>query len=568
MQSTTQQLAISSSELKGITKVTARAGTGKTTTLQALAVTQAYRGNSGLYLAFNKSAGDEAKRRFPKDWVTTKTINGLAHGVVSPRYKGKFRHLPIKSIEVIRLMSLAWNWGFAKNVLDTLNFWCISSLSVFPITAMSVQGAPMGSPDMLRYAAVVANQLWQRMVDPTDQEVPISHDGVLKLYQLSEPRLSYPYIMLDEGQDTNEVTWDILQRQTSPLVVVGDPYQSIYQFRGAFNAMDRVMADQDFPLSQSFRFGKDVADIANAVLWGFYSETTPIEGLGPDTRIGNIANESQHAVISRTNAAIFSQAVRAMQMGQKIGFIGGVQSYNFGKIVDLWFLQSGERSMIRDQFLKDFESFEDLAEYADNANDMEVKRSIEAVNSYGASVLEIVPAIHASCVRDLSEAQITLSTAHRCKGSTLQSVKLADDFPDLLDAAGQMLKPELLDRQEVNLYYVALSRASHRMQLNQTMLSFLESMGMDVERFNQAGESMALPVQVSPTVDLKPDALPVLSIPAAWLPAGGQAPGSFMSDPGPTPARKPTTVLGERAQKRAAKSGAGHVEVNQIDLFG
>lgn len=479
-----QQTVIANAKLSGITKVVAYAGTGKTTSLESLSKVQASEGRSGLSLVFNKSASQDAKKRFSKDWVTVKTINGLAHGVVSPRYKGKFRGYSIKSIEVIQFMGLAWNWAFARQVLDTLNFWCASDLYEFPKTAMSFNGPPAGRPDMLDYAAVVAKQLWERMIDLND-EVPISHDGILKLYQLSQPRLSYAYLMLDEAQDTNPVTWDIMRRQSSPLVIVGDPYQSIYQFRGACNAMEEAQAVQTFPLTQSFRFGQRVAEIANALLWGFYAETTLLEGLGPNTRVGPINFLSPHAVISRTNAAIFSQAVVAMQSGQKIGFIGGVQSYNFNKIVDTWHLMDGQTGEIRDPFLKDFHNFEQLAEYAENANDLEVKRTIEAVQSYGASVLQIVPAIHAACAQDLNKAHLTLSTAHKCKGSTLRSVRMADDFPDLLDGQGRMLGQEELSRQEVNLYYVTLTRPTHELQLNDTMLAFLSSMELDTDRFRQ-----------------------------------------------------------------------------------
>ncbi|ABM39524.1 UvrD-helicase domain-containing protein [Polaromonas naphthalenivorans] len=551
---TAQQTAISTANLFGVTKVVAYAGTGKTTTLESLAKVQAGQGLSGLSLVFNKSAEQDAKKRFPKEWVTVKTINGLAHGVVSPRYKGKFRGYSLKSIEVIKFMGLAWNWIFAKQVLDTLNFWCASDSHEFPKTAMSFNGPPVGPPDMLDYAAVVAKQLWERMIDLHD-EVPISHDGILKLYQLSQPRLSYPYLMLDEAQDTNPVTWDIMRRQSSPLVIVGDPYQSIYQFRGACNAMTDAQAVQTFPLTQSFRFGQYVAEIANALLWGFYAETTPLEGLGPNTRVGPINFLSPHAVISRTNAAIFSQAVIAMQAGQKIGFIGGVQGYNFNKIVDTWYLMDGQTGEIRDPFLKDFHNFEQLAEYAENANDLEVKRTIEAVQTYGASVLQIVPAIHEACVQDLSKAHLTLSTAHKCKGSTLRSVRLADDFPDLLNGQGEMLATEELSRQEVNLYYVVLTRATHELQLNDTMLAFLSSMEMDTDRFRQnAGAAQYAVVPDRPAAP-EAAAVPLRRIPKAWLPEGGQMPGAFFDES----TCQPTPVV--------AKPSDMPSRGNQIDLF-
>src|SRR5690606_22415144 len=81
--------------------------------------------------------------------------------------------------------------------------------------------------------------IWQRMIDPT-HEMPITHDGYLKQYQLSLPDLSgqYTTILLDEAQDTNPVTNHIVCQQKCKLVYTGDMHQQIYRFRGADNAME------------------------------------------------------------------------------------------------------------------------------------------------------------------------------------------------------------------------------------------------------------------------------------------------------------------------------------------
>ncbi|OPX18911.1 MAG: hypothetical protein BZ151_12040 [Desulfobacca sp. 4484_104] len=56
-------------------KVYALAGTGKTTTLKAIA--QAYPKAKMLYLAFNKAIADEAKSKFPPN-VEVRTVHSLA----------------------------------------------------------------------------------------------------------------------------------------------------------------------------------------------------------------------------------------------------------------------------------------------------------------------------------------------------------------------------------------------------------------------------------------------------------------------------------------------------------
>jgi superfamily I DNA/RNA helicase len=51
-------------------------------------------------------------------------------------------------------------------------------------------------------------------------------------------------LYLDEAQDANPVTLAILQAQGRPTVWVGDPWQSVYRFRGSVNALRAVAAPQ------------------------------------------------------------------------------------------------------------------------------------------------------------------------------------------------------------------------------------------------------------------------------------------------------------------------------------
>ena len=44
--------------------------------------------------------------------------------------------------------------------------------------------------------------IWDRMVNLKDLSVKITHDGYLKAYQLSKPRIyGYDVILIDEAQD-------------------------------------------------------------------------------------------------------------------------------------------------------------------------------------------------------------------------------------------------------------------------------------------------------------------------------------------------------------------------------
>ena len=47
-------------------------------------------------------------------------------------------------------------------------------------------------------------------------------------------------LLIDEGQDMNPPMLDIFLKQKTPKIVVGDPHQQIYMFRGAVDALKEV----------------------------------------------------------------------------------------------------------------------------------------------------------------------------------------------------------------------------------------------------------------------------------------------------------------------------------------
>lgn len=415
---TAQQAALVNSPLEGITKVNAFAGAGKTTSLCALASRQS--GKRCLYLAFSKAAQMDAAKRFGNS-ARCITIHGLAFSFFGKKYVRKLGQP--RSIDIIRRMGLRWDWKLADAVVKTVNAWCVSDWEEFPKAACSVQGALTGTPLMLAQAAGIAKQVWERMCDPAD-DMPMSHDGYLKLYQLSQPRIDADLIMLDEGQDTNPVTWAIVRSQACPLVIVGDRYQSIFQFRGAINATEIAKADREYPFTQSFRFGPHVARIASDLLRTFHHEQAYIEGLGPDALITATPEGAPRAILARTNATVFQHAVRGIHAGQSLGFAGGVNAYGFEKLLDVNHLAQDRQDQICDDLIRTFPSFSHFVDYAKESGDLEAKRQVETVMAYGDELETLIPNIYQSAQTDLGKAFIVLATAHRAKGLTLDHVEL------------------------------------------------------------------------------------------------------------------------------------------------
>lgn len=466
---TDEQITVVNAPLRGILKVKAFAGTGKTTCLVHKAQRHAAEdGCRGLYVAFNKSAQTDAQSRFGQSAIC-KTGHALAFPRFGQKYKHKLRSM--KPLEVIQITGLVSEFTEARILLDAVNDWCISDAMEFPSKIRLGEMANRISPVRAAQLNVMARQLWDLMCDP-ESAVPMPHDGYFKLFQLSRPRLPGDYLMVDEFQDTNPVMLDVIRRQTQPMIVVGDSHQSIYAFRGAVNAMETFKADKELAITQSFRFGEKVARVANALL-DIKREPQLLIGLGPSTALN--WNEQRRpaaksiSIISRTNAGLFGHAVEAIRSEKSLSFVGGVLSYNLHKLSDARHIANGNFAAVRDPFLRSFKSYWQLQEYADEVEDMELMRLVKTCDEYGDQIFELVDAIHAKARTDL-DAQIILSTAHRCKGMTLEHVVMADDFPAIVE--DDELVDEL-DLQEINLAYVTATRAVHSLTLNATTKDYL-----------------------------------------------------------------------------------------------
>lgn len=451
----------------GTTKVNAYAGTGKTSSLCALAADRST--TKCLYLAFNKSAQLEASARFGPN---TRCVT--VHGLAFAKFGKKFAHKigPLRNFDVLRKANLSYNWLLAELVSETIRAWCVSDLQQFPKQAINIGGSIV-THRQAEQVAQIAEELWKKMCDPND-DFPMTHDGYLKLYQLSKPRIACDLLMLDEAQDTNPVTWAIVKAQPCPIVVVGDRYQGIYGFRGAINAMELVQADSEFPLTQSFRFGPRVAHLATKLLETYHGESIPLEGLGPDTQIALPPKDAAYTLLARTNAEIFLQAVLALQTSKTIGFVGGVSSYGFEKIIDVNHLRNKEHRRIKDIFIRGMPSFDSYVDYAKESHDLEAKRLIHAVLTYGDEVEQIVAKIYSFAENDIHKASIVLSTAHKSKGLSIDHVVLANDFYDII-LEGAPLTGDPLIQSEINLLYVAITRVKKTLSINNSTLSFIEA---------------------------------------------------------------------------------------------
>jgi superfamily I DNA/RNA helicase len=451
--------------------VVAFAGSGKTTALRLLAEADT---NPALYLAYNKSTQLAAQAHFPTH-VACRTMHSLAYRALRMFEQQHRLERKLTGRELAELLAIP--------ALDGLrpSFWgqCVISTvrSFAHSTAREIDSRhlpllPRGT-DHAELVISLAQALWARMRDPAD-EVPLEHDVYLKMWHLEGARLPAraELLYVDEAQDANPVTLAILEAQHRPTVWVGDPWQSIYRFRGSVNAMRMITAPQR-PLSRSWRFSEDLARIARAIL-AHTSEPPALALRGnPETTTLLGPVRPPCTVLCRTNAGLFEAAIRGRD---RVHILGGLEPLA-RLILGGWQLYSG-KPVPDVPSLARFRSWDELLEEAEEARDPELRFLVQIIVHYGRALPGLVADLRRRAVPHPAAADRVLSTAHKAKGLEWPRVRLANDFPsreelDAVDRDGlPYLTPEERD-QELHLLYVAVTRARQQLELNEAVRSCL-----------------------------------------------------------------------------------------------
>ena len=449
----------------GSLRVLAFAGTGKTTALQLLAEADP---TPGLYLAYNKGAQLAARARFPAH-VACRTVHSLAFRAMRMVEQQHRLERRLAGRDVAELLAIP--------ALDGLrpSFWgycVIATVRSFTHDGTARGIGPEHLPPLPRGAdragpvLAWARQVWALMRDPAGA-VPLEHDAYLKMWHLEGARLpdQAEVLYVDEAQDADPVTLAILRAQRRPTVWVGDPWQSIYRFRGSVNAMRAIDAPQR-PLTRSWRFGEELARVARGIL--AHTSEPPAFALRGDPGIATVLGPVRPpcAVLCRTNAGLFEAAVRGRD---RVHMVGGVEPLA-RLVLGGWRLRLGE-PVPEVPSLARFRGWDELVEEAEEARDPELRFLVQVVGHHGRALPALVADLRRRAVAHPGMAERVLSTAHKAKGLEWARVRLGADFPGLdeLHAADRdgvpQLTPEERD-QELHLLYVAATRAMRQLEPN------------------------------------------------------------------------------------------------------
>jgi hypothetical protein len=455
--------------------VSAYAGTGKTSTLVMMARAATTAERRGRYVAFNRAIVEDGKAKFPSN-VSAQTAHAMAwRAVVRQRGSPFDRRLGgdrIRASLIARRLGMdpfVITYGTQRKVLQpgylaslaqrTINRFC-STADPWPtgrhvpyIDGIDLPEEKTGARTyennnaIATYVAGFLDEMWADVTDPGGT-LPFRHEHYLKMFELSAPKLHTDFILYDEAQDVTPVMNSIVEQQVdagTQIVYVGDEYQAIYEWTGAVDALSRANVAYRTNLTQSFRFGPQIAWAANAILSRKLGATEPLLGTwGVDSRLRLLSDPD--VLLCRTNAVAMESVLDAQFLGRSPHLLGGgTEILRFARAAQE-LMEVGKTAYFD---LACFDSWEQAVEYSssDPQGD-ELTLNVSLVEQFGVEV--IVKAL--GNMPGPGDADLVVSTAHKCKGLEWDSVKLARDF-DFKEGA------EDLPPAEWRLLYVACTRA-------------------------------------------------------------------------------------------------------------
>ena len=470
--------------------VNALAGTGKTTTLTMLA--RALPPEPALALAFNKKIKEELEKRFPSNF-TVMTMNGLGHRAWAFTINKK--RMMIDANKIGRLTTEA-----LKAFPTSRDQWG----SIKLLTAMAMQRGLV--PSQFQHAKSIipdTPQTWEQMdyeldlgLSPDERKLArrilissieegfngcISYDDQIYLpvvFSGAFPR--FPIVLVDEAQDLSPLNHQMLRKCCAgKLIVVGDPRQAIYAFRGAdHNSMHNIKTLRpawiELPLNTTFRCPQVVVERQHAHAPQYRAAPTNPQGEIHDLTLEGSWNwktinelaKGEIAVLCRNNAPLLSMAFKLLRRHIGVTMLGRelgkglstlckklapertVAVADFRTILDGWFETERSKAEANDDASKldsVTDKYECILAVMENRKPKDVRELIYELDNLFAK----------------DSGLVTLATGHKAKGLEWDTVVHLDPWRIPSKWAK---KPDEIT-QENNLRYVLETRSKHTLIL-------------------------------------------------------------------------------------------------------
>jgi len=457
-------LSLEGDSFKGV----ALAGAGKTSTAKLICHSLRMK---TLYVCFTKKVADDANNDpdFPNH-VTAKTLNSVAYRYTMARFPGRRSRLRNKIYPRDIMSHMDLNYLVASYVIGIVESYCNSADNEISANHINseIKNATLKLPATQRNKqisnyVVEAKKLWG-LIWEDNLGFPLTHSHYLKLFSLNPAPLGYGRIIVDEAQDMNPAGTVIIEAQEGAQVIwIGDENQQIFEWRGAVNHLKNLSLPE-LSLSSSFRFGEGVAELANIplkILGGKYK----VKGLGPESVINPEKLGDKFTVVGRTNMGLLDDVLVIMSTTSKAIHFPYAKEVKTA-VESAVSIKKGEHWKVRHlpfRGVSDWDTFLTIAEV-----EVEFASMVKLIKKYGENkLLKLINKVESESTEKPEEADVIFTTTHKAKGSEWNEIKICDDFNDVVYADKKSGK---INRPELNLLYVAITRAKRVITIDKTLI--------------------------------------------------------------------------------------------------
>ena len=383
--------------------------THNTSTVEALAKRLAIQDpkKNIAYIAFNKSVQLEAEsRKLPN--LEARTGHSIAHGWSEAWMKKRSND----SSSLRRADDVAGHLGIRQTVRDgegeplsakdqalaamrTVDAYANSAED--NIEAKHLPEKVQGNEAAEKAVLDAANKIWTDLKDP-EGKMRFSLDHMRKMWALSRPDLSKTgsglkrkadLVVIDEAQDTPPVLARVMDEQKTQKLVVGDSNQNIYSsFTGSIDYMSQAEKDIELPLTKSWRFGPEVAEVGNRFLQ-LNNAPHRVEGGGSSAVVQDMQNPD--AILVRSNGGMIGEILKEIDNGRAVGVPVGTKKDLLSLVNTASYLITGNyppKKMHDD--LSAFKNWEEVIEEAESGENAKVSMIAKLVAQHGPGGLRSI----------------------------------------------------------------------------------------------------------------------------------------------------------------------------------
>lgn len=462
--------------------INALAGSGKTSTLVLLA--QRLPVLPTLSLGFNKRTADEMAKRLPSH-IESKTLNAVGHRVWAAKTS---RRLVVETDKMYSILSEMMERAsgedkkaFGEAFASILRACRLAKSSGYVPAEFSTLGRTLVTP--AQYQETIAPQIdcepddyFQHKVDQA-LEISISQAFLGKIDFDDQIYMStlfggvypkYPIVMVDEAQDLSPLNHESLSQMFGGrIIAVGDPYQSIYGFRGAHTSSMGLIGERfncrELSLTCSFRCPQNVVRAA----WFRVPQMT----WAPDAPEGVVETLESWStdsipegatVICRNNAPLFKLALRMIKKGRNVKMAKGDIGVSLIKLLK----KIGAPKLLQEDLLSKITAWEESEiSKSRESRHAQIHDRAACLRVFADAGPDFESAVAFAEVIFAGTGSVLFTTGHGAKGGEwdevffLESQLIPSKWAKESAEAGDNSQME----QELNLKYVITTRAKRRL---------------------------------------------------------------------------------------------------------